>query len=386
MKVLIIAGYTRSIIIFRGDLIREIVNQGHEVIAAGPETGYEEQIAAIGARFIQLPMQRAKINPLKDFLLINMIRKLIQQENPDLVFSYTIKPVIFGSIAARLAGVKNIYSMVTGLGYVFSANGWKGKFIKTISKVLYYAAIKCCKKVFFQNPDDMKEFINEGLIKNKKCVLVNGSGVNLEKFKPAPLPEKPVFLMICRIIREKGVMEYLNAARIVKKRYPGARFQLLGPFDANPNALTYDDIRPYIEDQSVEYMGETEDVRPFIENCSVYVLPSYYREGTPRTILEAMAMGRPIITTNAPGCRETVIDGENGFLVPIKDVETLAAKMMWMIEHKELSAKMAERSLTICQKKYDVNIINQLILDTLELRNDEISYEKNVVLRDNNGL
>jgi glycosyltransferase involved in cell wall biosynthesis len=366
MKVLIIAGYTPSLINFRGDLIRAMVAEGHKVMAAGPEGGYEDQIAELGAEFLQIPFSRTGSNPFKDLILINRLRRIMAIEKPDIVFGYTIKPVIYGSIAARLAGVKNIYSMVTGLGYVFLAKGIKSFVIRNITKQLYSMAFKSCKKVLFQNPDDLNEFVQLGLIHDKKCVLVHGSGVNLDRFTPSPLPQTPVFLMICRILKDKGVMEYLEAAKQVKKIYPEARFQLLGPFDTNPTALKYEDIGTYVDDGSIEYLGETKDVRPFISNASVYVLPSY-REGTPRTVLEAMAMKRPIITTDAPGCRETVIDGRNGFLVPIKDVDALAQKMIWMIENKDLTQQMAENSLRFCRDKYDVNKVNTVVMKTIGL-------------------
>lgn len=366
MKVLIIAGYTPSLINFRGDLIKDIITHGHEVIASGPERGYEEEVAALGARFIQLSIERSGINPLKDIALISRIYKLIKQERPDVVLGYTIKPVIYGSIAARIAGVKNIYSMVTGLGYVFLAKGLRALIIRMLSKLLYSVALKGCNKVFFQNPDDRHEFIKHKLINKEKCVLINGSGVNLETFEPVSLPDKPIFLMICRILKDKGVLEYLEASRKVKKAYPNAKFQLLGPFDSNPNSLSYQDIKPYIEDDIIEYLGETRDVRPFLQRCSVYVLPSY-REGTPRTVLEAMAMGRPVLTTDAPGCRETVIHGINGFLIPVKDPEELAKKMIWMIENKSQVHKMATESLRLCRQKYDVRKVNGVILKALGL-------------------
>jgi len=368
MKILIIAGYTPSLINFRGDLIRDMVLAGHEVIAAGPEAGYENQIKELGADFARIPLERAKISILNDLNFLLKIRELVKKEKPDLVFSYTIKPVVYGSLAARLAGVKNIYAMVTGLGYAFTAQTFKAKIIKTVSSCLYYLALKGCKQVFFQNPDDRQEFVKRGITKAKKCVLVNGSGVNLDKFEATELAEEHTFLMIGRVLRDKGVIEYLEAAQTVKKRYPESRFLLVGPFDSNPNSLSQADLEPYIKNGSIEYAGSTDDVRSYLAQCSVFVLPSY-REGTPRTILEAMAMKRPIITTDAPGCRETVIDGENGFLVPVQDSSAIAEKMVWMIENRSETAKMAERSLEICREKYDVKKVNAFLLNQMNLEN-----------------
>lgn len=366
MKVLIIAGYTPSLINFRGDLIKAIVREGHEVIAVGPELGFEKEIEELGARFAQLPIVRTGTNPLNDILLLKEIFKLMKKEDPDLVFNYTIKPVIFGSIAARLSGVKNIYSMLTGLGFVFVAKGRKAFILKAISKFLYGIALKSCNKVLFQNPDDLNEFVSNKLVSRSKTVLINGSGVNLEYFCPKPLPKEISFLMICRIIKDKGVLEYLQAADMVKKIYPRAKFSLVGPFDVNPNALAFEDIKPYIDSKVINYLGETKDVRPSLESASVFVLPSY-REGTPRTVLEAMAMGRAIITTNAPGCRETVVDGLNGFLVPVKDVESLANSMIYLIENQNDLKSKAKESLNICRQKYDVNKVNDSIIKHLGL-------------------
>ncbi|WP_134702541.1 glycosyltransferase family 4 protein [Ammoniphilus sp. YIM 78166] len=366
MKILIIAGYTPSLVNFRGDLIKEMVKRGHEVVALGPETGYEEDINKLGAKFLQLPLERASTNLLKDILLVKRMTSIIKDEKPDVVFAYTIKPVIYGSIAARLSGVKSIFSMITGLGYVFLASGAKAFLIRRLCKALYFLGLRNCVKVFFQNPDDMREFMNLGITNHHKSILIHGSGVNLNQFEPVPLPDKPVFLMIARILKDKGVIEYLTAAQKVKKIYPEARFQLLGPFDINPNSLSYEDIKPYIEDGSVEYLGETKDVRPFISGCAVYVLPSY-REGTPRTVLEAMAMGRSVITTDVPGCRETVVNGLNGFLVPAREVNPLAEKMTWMINNRADVLRMARESNRICREKYDVRKINETILSAMNL-------------------
>lgn len=229
MKIIMISGYTPSLLNFRGDLIKAMVAKGYEVIAVGPESGYEEQLAELGARFAQLPLVRTGTNPLNDLTLILKIYKFIKSERPDLVFSYTIKPVIFGSIAARMAGVKNIHAMLTGLGYVFTARGKKAAIIRSISKTLYKVALKSCKRVLFQNPDDLNEFVSQQLVDKSKTALINGSGVNMDYFSAVPLPQETSFLMICRIIKDKGVTEYLRAAEIVKQSYPQINFSLVGP-------------------------------------------------------------------------------------------------------------------------------------------------------------
>ncbi|MEK4850298.1 glycosyltransferase family 4 protein [Paenibacillus sp. FSL H7-0756] len=366
MKIIMISGYTPSLLNFRGDLIKAMVAKGYEVIAVGPESGYEEQLAELGARFAQLPLVRTGTNPLNDLTLILKIYKFIKSERPDLVFSYTIKPVIFGSIAARMAGVKNIHAMLTGLGYVFTARGKKAAIIRSISKTLYKVALKSCKRVLFQNPDDLNEFVSQQLVDKSKTALINGSGVNMDYFSAVPLPQETSFLMICRIIKDKGVTEYLRAAEIVKQSYPQINFSLVGPFDTNPNSLSYEAIQPFIDSKIVDYLGEAKDVRPFIEAASVFVLPSY-REGTPRTVLEAMAMGRAIITTDAPGCRETVVHGVNGFLVPVKDVNSIVEAMIFLIENNDDLIRKAGKSLEICKEKYEVNKVNNSVMNILEI-------------------
>lgn len=368
MKVLIIAGYTPSLINFRGNLIKDMIEAGHEVVTIAPEEGYEEQIKELGATFRQVDFNRTGSNPIKDLTLIFKLKKIIEEIKPDVVFSYTIKPVVYGSLGAKLAGVKHIYSMVTGLGHAFMGTTFKQKLVGLIAKTLYKVALLNNEKVIFQNQDDINEFDRLHLVNAKKCELVSGSGVDITKFKQAPLPEQPVFLMICRLLREKGVVEYLEAARQIKKKHPEAICKLVGPFDKNPSSLKEDELQPYIKDGSIEYLGEMSDVREAIKDARVYVLPSY-REGTPRTVLEAMAMGRAILTTHAPGCKETVKEGINGYMVPVKDIKALVDKMEWFIEHSLETKQMGQASLDYCEQKYDVNKVNQDMLNIMKINN-----------------
>ena len=237
-------------------------------------------------------------------------------------------------------------------------------------KTEYRLACNASKKVFFQNNDDKNEFINNGLIQDDKIVIINGSGVNLEKFRPEPLPDTPAFLFIGRLIKDKGVMEYLEACKRIKAEYPKVRCLLVGPYDSNPSALQPEELQPYIDEGITEYFGEQSDVRPYLKQCSTYVLPSYH-EGTPKTVLEAMATGRSIITSDAPGCRETVTDKYNGFLVPVKDIDTLVEKMKSLIDDQETNKIMSERSLRLAKEKYDVNLVNKKIMETMKLCNSE---------------
>jgi glycosyltransferase involved in cell wall biosynthesis len=365
MKVMVVSPKNKTLFNFRGDLIKAIVENGNEVVAIGPNRDYIEDVLNLGVRFIEVPFTKDNTSITGDLSYYKRLKKVMNEEKPDLVFSYTIKPVIYSSLAARKAGVKKIYPMVTGLGRVYAADGLKSKVLRMITGILYKQAFKGCNKVIFQNSDDLKQFVKLKYLPEKKAVRVDGSGVNTERFKANKLPEQPIFLMIARIIKEKGVFEFAEAARIVKKEHPEARFILLGGFDKSIGAIKPEEMEPFISDGTIEFPGETKDVVPYVENARIFVLPTYYREGLPRTILEAMAMGRPIITTDWPGCRDAVKDGVNGFLVQPKDSRGLAEKMIYMIKKPEKVSQMADNSLKICKEKYDVNIVNQHMLEIM---------------------
>jgi glycosyltransferase involved in cell wall biosynthesis len=366
LKFILISPKNRTIYNFRGDLIKEIISRGYEVIVTGPNNDDIEKVKELGVRFELIPLNKTGLNIIADIkFLLNLI-KLFRKEKPDAILGYTIKPIIYGSIAAKLVGVKNINSMVTGVGYVFTAKTVKAKIIKFFASILYRIGISCADKIIFQNSDDMNEFIGNGLIKSEKCNLVNGSGVNMDKFSPVKFPETLTFFMLARVMHSKGIREYLEAAKIIKTKYPEVRFMLLGAVENLQDSLKMEDLMPYINAGIIDYFGETNDVASFYKQCSVYVLPSY-REGTPRTVLEAMAMGRPIITTNAPGCRETVIDGQNGFLVPVKNGGALAEKMEWFIKNKDKIADMGQASYDLCLEKFDVKKVNQKMLEHMNI-------------------
>jgi len=367
-KIVIISHYSPSLINFRGDLIRAMVELGHKVICLGPEAGFEQPLQELGADYRQIPLHRTGLNPLKDVKTLFSLRKVLKETKPDVVFSYTVKPIVYGSIAAHMAGVRRMYAMIEGLGYVFIGQSLKQKFLRQLVCFLYHKALKYNKAVFFLNPDDMRLFVDNSIVpKAVKPVLLNGIGVNIEKFAFAPPKLSPVtFLLIARLIKDKGILEYVESARLLKQKYPAAKFQLLGPLDINPAAITQEQLERWSKEGIIEYLGKTNDVRPYIAEASVYVLPSY-REGTPRSVLEAMSMGRPIITTDAPGCRETVIDGKNGFLVPVKDVDALKSTMEKFILKPDLIVQMGEQSRIIAEEKYDVRKVNRVILQEMGL-------------------
>ncbi|RDW21456.1 glycosyltransferase family 1 protein [Oceanobacillus arenosus] len=368
MKIAILSSHTSSLFWFRMDMMKDFIKEGHTVIALGsePEENWKSQFKEHNIDYRQLNVDRNGVNPLKDLKTFRTLYKFMKKEKPDKIFAYQAKTVVYGSIAAKLNSISEVYSLIAGLGSIFRGDGFKNKIVKTIMKIEYRLACKCSKKVIFQNQDDKCEFISNGLIKEDKTAIIDGSGVNLEKFKPTPLPSSPSFLFIGRLIKDKGIMEYLEACKDVKAKYPEARCLLVGPYDSNPSALRSDELQPYINSGVIEYFGEQSDVRPFISQCSTFVLPSYH-EGTPKTVLEAMAMGRSIITSDAPGCRETVTDKLNGFLVKVKDIQGLTIRMEELISSNELRIDMGKESARIAREKYDVNIINKSIMQIMGL-------------------
>lgn len=366
LKFILISPKNRTVYNFRGDLIREIKALGYEVIVTGPNTDGIEEIEKLGVRFVEIPLHKNGLNVFEDIRYIFRLKKLFDLEKPDITLGYTIKPVIYGGIAARLARVKSINSMITGAGYVFAAKTIKARMIRFIVSMLYRTGFMCANTVIFQNPDDLEEFIKRRLLKKHKCKLVNGSGVNMDKFARHDFPETITFFMLSRILYSKGVCEFLDASKIVKQQYPDVRFVLLGALENMQDSLSQEELKPYIDAGIIEYFDETDNIIDFYRKSSVYVLPSY-REGTPRTVLEAMSMGRPIITTDAPGCRETVINGVNGYLVPVADSKSLADKMIWFINNPKRITEMGNESEKLCREKFDVNKVNKQMLRNMNM-------------------
>lgn len=368
MKVVVLSSFTTSLFWFRIDMMKSFLEEGYEVVAVGeaPEEQWAEKFQELGIRYRSIPVQRNGMNPLHDLKTLAALRKLLKEEKPDKIFAYQAKTVIYGGIAARLCGIGEVYPLIAGVGSVFLGDGLKRKLVRSILVTEYRMGMKKAPHIFFQNSDDLKVFTDNRIIPAQKVVMLNGSGVNIEKFTPTPLPEEVSFLCISRLIRDKGVCEYLDAAREIHKRHPNVRCVLVGPYDTNISAIRPEDLRPYIEDGSIEYAGEQKDVYPYLRCCTAYVLPSYH-EGTPKTVLEAMACGRPTITTDAPGCRETVTDGVNGYLVPVKDVAAIVEAMEKIISEPEKTAEMAINARRIAEDKYDVNKVNKRIKQTMNI-------------------
>lgn len=373
-KIMIFGGVANSILNFRRDLITEWLNRGCLVTAVtGTATKEQEaSIKAAGIEFYTIPLEREGLNPARDLRALLSLFRIIKAINPDIMFVYTAKPIVLSGICLLFKRKIKLYVMITGLGYGFAGETFRQRAVKRLLNILYRPALGRSEAVFFQNRDDRALFLEIGLVnKGQNLVLVNGSGVNLDYYyySEAQCSDEVVFLLIARMIYSKGVRHYAEAAALLREKYDNVRFLLLGPLAQGPDRISKEEIEMLQAKETVEYLGRQQDVRPFIEGCHVYVLPSFYREGVPRSVLEAMSMGRPIITTDAPGCRETVVDGVNGFLVPVKDGNALAEAMERFILEKALVAKMGRESRRIAEDKFDVKIVNEQINNTLGLVN-----------------
>jgi glycosyltransferase involved in cell wall biosynthesis len=362
--ILIIGAAPKSLVNFRGDLIRTLISSGRHVtaMAAPAAPAVRAQIESMGAVFRPFPVERSGLNPLKDLRSFFSLCTTFRQTKPDIILAYTIKPVIWGGLAAAFAGRLRFYGLITGLGFAFEGCGFKRKILRLLVSSLYRLALLPAKGVIFQNRDNRDTFIRFKIVPAAKCSVVNGSGVNVHRFKAMPLKKSPpTFLLIARLLNEKGIREYARAAQSVKMRYPDAVFNLLGPEDPSPDGVPLQDVQKWHDQGVIRYLGTASDVRPYLADCHIYILPSYH-EGMPRTVLEAMATGRPILTTDAPGCRETVIPAENGFMVPVRDADALAERMIWFIEHRDQWERMGKRSRKMAEERFDVRIINRELM------------------------
>ena len=372
-RVAVVASLTFSLTNFRLQLLKAMVDAGHEVIAFAPEhdSNVVRTLEAVGVRFVQIPMTRTGINPLADLRTLFVLWYHFRRLKPDIVLPYTMKPIIYGCLAGRLAGIRHRFALVTGLGYVFADTAATARLtlLRQLSVWLYRLALGGVERVFVYNDADADEVRERRMIRDvSRIMLVPGSGVDLEHYARSEPPLEPMtFLFIARLLRDKGVFDYIEAARRLRSRHPEIRVWLLGPFDANPAGVSEADVNGWIAEGVVDYLGATRDVRPFLAQCTVFVLPSYYREGIPRTILEAMATGRAIITTDAPGCRDTVIDGENGYLVPPRDHTKLAEAMESFITDPHLALRMGQRSHELARERFDVRAVNRLLLGIMNL-------------------
>ncbi|TAH22486.1 MAG: glycosyltransferase family 1 protein [Cytophagales bacterium] len=373
MRIGIIINSSWNIYNFRIGLIEAFQKGGHQVIAIAPDDGFVAELEAKGCEFFPLEMERKGANPLKDFFLIFNLYKAYKSAKLDIALHFTIKPNIYGTLAARLLNIHTINN-VTGLGTVFIHDNLTSK----IAQKLYRFAFQFPKKVFFQNQDDLDLFAEKKLISRKIADLLPGSGINTEKFKPQigavrNASNKFTFLLIARLLYDKGILEYIDAIRILKKNNENTHFQLLGKIETDKGlGVTKEILQTWIDEGLIDYLGTTSEVRPFIQNADCVVLPSY-REGTPRTLLESASMGKPLVATNVAGCKETIIDGVNGFLCEVRNAKDLAEKMKKMMQLGENEYKeMGKQSRNLAVTKFDEKIVVQKYLQAISLYSSKI--------------
>jgi glycosyltransferase involved in cell wall biosynthesis len=373
VKVLIVLNSAWNLLNFRSGLIKALIEKGHEVVLAAPQDEHVPALQSLGASFVNLPMRAHGINPFSDLKLLWHMVCLLKTIKPAVLLAYTAKPNIYGGLAGRIVSIP-VINNIAGLGSVFIKGGW----VASVLTKLYRLALARSYCVFFQNPDDRLQFIERGLVKAEKTKLVPGSGINLNQFQVAPLPclresqlplekRRFVFLLVARLLRDKGVVEYVEAARQLKPLYPRVEFALLGSRDLeNPNAVSDKLFNSWLSDGIVNYWGASSDVRIELALADCVVLPSY-REGTPRSLLEAAAMGRPLIATDVPGCREVVHSGLNGLLCESGDSKSLANRMESLLNMTpEKLHKFAQASRALVQEQFDENLVIEAYLRVLE--------------------
>jgi glycosyltransferase involved in cell wall biosynthesis len=376
MKFALIAGYPESVINFRRNLINELQCCSMEVHVLIPKLSnidsdlVREKIEEIGVIVHEIRLSRTGLNPFLDLIALLDIIRTLWKIKPDYVLSYTIKPVIYGLLAAKILGINHRFALITGLGSIFNEGKSRtSKLLLLIVSSLYKVSLFFAKAVMFQNPDDRALFEQNKIVCPNKSYVVNGSGVDLCFYRFAKPPPKITFLLLARLLNSKGVGVYFEAAKILKKRYPKIEFCLAGEIDVlNKDSISRCELNSWIEGDVINYYGQLSDVRPAITDCSVFVLPSFYREGVPRSILEAMSMGKAIITTNTPGCRETVTDGKNGYLITPQSVPELVVSMMKFIDNPALVEKMGVKSREMAEIKYDVHKVNKEMLKIMRIQ------------------
>ncbi|MGG5216345.1 MULTISPECIES: glycosyltransferase family 4 protein [Rahnella] len=372
MRILLIGNQSGTIILFRKRLIQKLVLRGWEVYTLTMDSDLKnnEIIQGFGAIPLTYKFSRSGMNPISDVLNTFKLSSKIRKLNPDVVFSFFPKPVIFGSFAAKMAGVQNIFVLLEGLGYCFTETtqsmSFKKRLLKSLQVFLYKLALPLANKVMFLNKDDYHDLLIENDIKVKSYEVVGGIGVNLNDYNFCPVNTINIhFSMISRLLIEKGIREFVAAATIVKKMHPDIKFSVAGAFDDNPGGIPLAEYEEWIKEGAVEFLGQISDIKSYIITSSVFVLPSY-REGVPRSTQEAMAIGRAIITTDVPGCRDTVVNGVNGFMVPPFNVEELVVSMLRFIEDPSLITSMGNASRTMAESMFDEEIICDRLINIME--------------------
>ena len=373
-KIIILDTLSKDVFLFRKHLIQFLVAQQYIVyiMATDFTPATKEKVIQLGATPIDYTFDRGGLNPFADLRNMKLLQKTFAKIQPDVLLARASKPVIFGTLAAKKAKVPKIIAMLEGLGYTFTEqpNGQslKAKIIKKIQVFLYKIALPNANIVLFLNPDDPRDLLDKYHITVKKREVLGAIGLDFKDYPFSNAPTSPIsFIFVARLLREKGIFEYLKAVEIVKAKYPSVIFKVIGSFDSeNPGALKKEELDKYIQKGFITYPGFVNNVNQWIAESSVFVLPSYYREGVPRSTQEAMAIGRAVITTDVSGCRETVVNGKNGFLIPKWDVKALAQAMQYFIENPTEISRMGMESYQIALEKFDGEKVNEKLLKIIE--------------------
>ncbi|WP_336938144.1 glycosyltransferase family 4 protein [Vibrio cholerae] len=365
MKLIMVANTAWSVFNFRHTLIKDLLSSGVELYVIAPEDKFSAKLVDMGCQVLDLPMQAKGVNPLADLGLMLRLLRHYREIKPDFIIHYTIKPNIYGSLAAKLAGIPSL-AITTGLGYTFVNQN----VVSQVARQLYKFAFRYPKEVWFLNEDDRHAFLEHHLIEPDKAVLLHGEGVNLNHFVPTdkPQPDENIrFLLIARMLRDKGVCEFVEAARQIRQRYPNAIFQLLGDCGVpNPSVIGREEIAQWEKEGVVEYLGTTDDVRPIIAQADCLVLPSY-REGIPRTMIESAAMAKPLIVSDAPGCRDVVLDGQTGYLCEVKNAKALAQRCEQFLTLSDSEKQaMGKAGRSFMEAKFDEKWVIKQYFSTLK--------------------
>lgn len=368
-KICLVVTKSESVLNFRRSLIAALQAKGCCVVVIAHDARKQKEIEDLGVRFFCAEQENRSLNPFAMLRYRRTVRDILKREQPDIVFTFQLKPNTFGVQAAKAAGIAKVYCMVEGLGDVFIGRSLKWNVIRAVVCRLYRSAFRYAEKVLFLNTDDQKELCERGLVAEEKTEIVPGIGVDLQHFAYAPVSPKPVFLMVARMLATKGVWEYCACARAVRKRYPEAEFRYLGA----EGTVTLSDLQDYIADGSIRYLGVVDDVRPYLLDCAALVLPSY-REGLPVSVMEAEAVGRPIVTCDTAGCRDTVREGYNGFLVEPRNADALAERCLYLLEHEEEIVRMGENSRRLAEERFDQTMINEKICEIIGVNHENFAY------------
>ncbi|MBN9220044.1 MAG: glycosyltransferase family 4 protein [Mesorhizobium sp.] len=365
-KIVISINTSWNVVNFRKGLIEAMRGQGYDVVVAAPKDEYSSVLPSLGCRYVQIEMDNSGTSPARDLMLLWRYWRILRREKPSVFVGFTIKPNVFGSMAANLNGIP-VINNVSGLGTVFV----RGGLLQKIARTLYRLALARSKVVFFQNHDDRMLFVGGHLVREEQTALLPGSGVDLTRFSPSsrdkPRSDTVIFLLVARLLWDKGVGEFIEAARLVSRKLPAVRFQLLGFLDVeNRTAVGRAQVEQWVKEGVVEYLGATDDVRPFLDIADCVVLPSY-REGTPRSLLEAAAMGKPLIATDVPGCREVVADGVNGLLCKVRDADDLADRITEFAMMDGASRdRMGVESRKKVERQFSERIVIEKYLEQIE--------------------